>query len=77
MATAAAFVTNPLMNLVSIKKSSNDTINVAVIVSRSRGRDYYRALVKIPNVKIAKTETERIYRGKLIKNIIKKLSTFI
>jgi predicted dehydrogenase len=53
VATAAAFVTSPLMNQVSIKKSPNDTINVAVIGIRSRGRDHYRALVQIPNVKIA------------------------
>jgi predicted dehydrogenase len=52
-ATAGAFVSSPLMNQASWKKSPNDTINVAVIGIRSRGRDHYRALVKIPNVKIA------------------------
>jgi predicted dehydrogenase len=36
-----------------MKTNPNDTINVAVIGIRSRGRDHYRALVKIPNVKIA------------------------
>ncbi len=34
-------------------KSPNDTINVAVIGIRSRGKDHYNALAKIPNVKIA------------------------
>jgi predicted dehydrogenase len=52
-ATAGAFVSSQLINQVSPKRSPNDTINVAVIGIRSRGRDHYRALVKIPNVKIA------------------------
>ena len=34
-------------------KSSNDQINIAVIGIRSRGKDHYRALSKIPNVRIA------------------------
>jgi predicted dehydrogenase len=42
----------------AIAKSSkrfdlNDTINIAVIGIRSRGKDHYRALAKIPNVRIA------------------------
>ena len=52
-ATAGAFVSSQLINQVSPKRSPNDTINVAVIGIRSRGKDHYRALVKIPNVKIA------------------------
>ena len=53
VATAGAFVGSPMINLPSKQKSPNDTINVAVIGIRSRGKDHYRALAKIPNVKIA------------------------
>jgi predicted dehydrogenase len=53
VATAGAFVGSPMINLNSKQKSPNDTVNVAVIGIRSRGKDHYRALVKIPNVKIA------------------------
>ena len=53
VATAGAFVANPIINQVSNQKSPNDTINVAVIGIRSRGRDLIQALVKIPNVKIS------------------------
>jgi len=35
------------------RMNPNDTINVAVIGIRSRGKDHYRALSKIPNVNIA------------------------
>lgn len=31
----------------------NDTINIAVIGIRSRGKDHYRALAKVPNVRVA------------------------
>jgi len=51
--TAGAIVSKPLINQALLHKSPNDTINVAVIGIRSRGKDHYRALVKIPNVKIA------------------------
>ena len=51
VATAGAFVSSPVINQFPVKKSPNDTINVAVIGIRSRGRDLYRALAKIPKVK--------------------------
>jgi predicted dehydrogenase len=53
IATAAAFVSSPIISQVPMKRSPNDTINVAVAGIRSRGKDLIRALVKIPNVKIA------------------------
>ena len=53
VATAGAFVGSPMINLTSKQKSPNDTVNVAVIGIRSRGKDHYRALAEIPNVKIA------------------------
>ena len=37
----------------SVTKSPNETVNIAVIGIRSRGKDHYRALSKIPNVNIA------------------------
>jgi predicted dehydrogenase len=40
-------IAQPLRHL-----SPGDTVNVAVIGIRSRGKDHYRALAKIPNVKI-------------------------
>ena len=52
VATAAAFVSSPIINQASKKTGPNDTINVAVIGIRSRGKDLYRSLAKIPNVKI-------------------------
>lgn len=52
VATAGAFVGKPILGQVSKPKSPNDTINVAVIGIRSRGKEHYRALAKIPNVKI-------------------------
>ncbi len=51
--TAGAFVSKPFINQALIQKSPNDTINMAVIGIRNRGKDHYRALTKIPNVKIA------------------------
>jgi predicted dehydrogenase len=51
--TAGAFVGSPLINKALKQKSMNDTINVAVTGIRSRGKDHYRALVKIPGVRIA------------------------
>lgn len=35
------------------KSNPNDTINIAVIGIRNRGKDHYNALAKIPNVRIA------------------------
>ncbi len=37
----------------SVSKSPNEMVNIAVIGIRSRGKDHYRALSKIPNVNIA------------------------
>jgi len=51
--TAGAFVSRPLIDQALRQHSANDTINVAVIGIRGRGKDHYRALLKIPNVKIA------------------------
>ena len=49
---AGAFISKPIIDRAFVQRSPNDTVNVAVIGIRSRGRDHYRALVKIPNVKI-------------------------
>lgn len=43
----------PLINNAFGKSAPNDQINVAVIGIRNRGKDHYRALAKVPNVKIA------------------------
>lgn len=51
-ATAGAVVSSPFITGVSKKQSPGDTLNVAVIGIRSRGKDHYRALAQIPNVKI-------------------------
>ncbi len=53
VATAGAFVGRPVIDQALRQKSPNDTINVAVIGIRSRGKTHYQALAKIPNVKIA------------------------
>jgi hypothetical protein len=52
VATAGAFVSSPIIKQFPVKKSLNDTINVAVIGIRSRGRHLYQSLAKIPGVKI-------------------------
>ncbi len=51
--TAGAMVGSRVLGQSSKSFSPNDTVNVAVIGIRSRGRDHYRALAQIPNVKIA------------------------
>ncbi|MFC2124037.1 Gfo/Idh/MocA family protein [Bacteroidota bacterium] len=51
-ASASVIVTSPLAGMKSNKQSPSETINFAMIGIRSRGRDQYRALAKIPNVKI-------------------------
>jgi hypothetical protein len=51
--TTGAFIGSPLINQALKQKSPNDTIHMAVIGIRSRGKNHYRSLVKIPNVKIA------------------------
>jgi len=52
-ASAGVLATQSVTRAASRKSKPNDTINVAVIGIRNRGRDHYRALSKIPNVKIA------------------------
>ena len=51
--TAGTLVHLHLVNNLSAQSGPSDTINVAVIGIRSRGKDHYRALAQIPNVKIA------------------------
>ncbi|MEN8226994.1 MAG: Gfo/Idh/MocA family oxidoreductase [Bacteroidota bacterium] len=52
-ATAATLVgTSSLAKGVSTRKSANETVNVAVIGIRSRGKTHYQALASIPNVRI-------------------------
>jgi predicted dehydrogenase len=51
--STGVLVSLPIMKNSFAKNSPNDTINVAVIGIRSRGKDHYNALAKIPNVKIA------------------------
>ncbi|MFC2089321.1 Gfo/Idh/MocA family protein [Bacteroidota bacterium] len=53
MLTAGSIVTPSVFGRVSDLRSPNETINVAVIGIRSRGKDHYRTLAAIPNVKIA------------------------
>lgn len=50
---AGAVVGKPLIDQALKQKNANDTINVAVIGIRGRGKDHYRTLAKIPNVRIA------------------------
>ena len=51
--SAGVMVSLPIMKKSFAKNSPNDTINIAVVGIRSRGKDHYKALAKIPNVKIA------------------------
>ena len=50
--SAAVMASKPVISQTSRQSSPNDAINIAVIGIRSRGKDHYRALAKIPNVKI-------------------------
>jgi predicted dehydrogenase len=53
VATAGTIVgTSSVVKGISKQKSANDTVNVAVIGIRSRGKTHYRALASIPNVRI-------------------------
>jgi len=52
VASAGIIMSAPMINN-SIAGSANDTVNVAVIGIRSRGKSHYRALAKIPNVRIS------------------------
>ena len=53
LATAGAVVSKPVIEGALKRRNPNDTVNVAVIGIRNRGRDHYRTLLKIPNVRIA------------------------
>ncbi|HLF34840.1 MAG TPA: twin-arginine translocation signal domain-containing protein, partial [Cyclobacteriaceae bacterium] len=52
-ATAGILAASPVINTFANMKRPNDTINIAVIGIRSRGKDHIRALAKVPDVKIA------------------------
>jgi len=52
-ASAGVAVSTSVIAKSSKRFDLNDTINIAVIGIRSRGKDHYRALAKIPNVRIA------------------------
>ena len=52
-ASAALIAGLPAVNKSFAKNSPSDTVNIAVIGIRSRGKSHYKALAKIPNVKIA------------------------
>ena len=52
-ASAALMAGLPAVNKSFAKNSPSDTVNIAVIGIRGRGKDHYKALAKIPNVKIA------------------------
>jgi len=51
--SAGAIVNFPIIKNSYAKNSPGDNLNIAVIGIRSRGKDQYRALAKIPNVKIS------------------------
>jgi predicted dehydrogenase len=53
VATAGVYAGSPVFDRLFKHSSPNSTIQVAVIGIRSRGKDHYRALAKIPGVKIA------------------------
>ena len=52
VATAGTLVGSQVLGQPQKRNSPNDEVQVAVIGIRSRGKDHYRALSKIPNVKI-------------------------
>ncbi|MEN8157400.1 MAG: Gfo/Idh/MocA family oxidoreductase [Bacteroidota bacterium] len=52
MVTTGAMVTAPIVQLSASSFSASDMVNVAVIGIRSRGKNHYRALAQIPNVKV-------------------------
>ena len=53
VATAGTLVGSKVLGQPPKRNSPNDEVRVAVIGIRSRGKDHYRALSRIPNVKIA------------------------
>ncbi len=52
VATAGVMMSTPLIHNSMANSSAGDTVNIAVIGIRSRGKDHYRALAKVPNVNI-------------------------
>jgi predicted dehydrogenase len=52
-ASASVIVSTPLVHSGFARSQANETLNIAVIGIRSRGKDHYRALAKIPNVNIS------------------------
>lgn len=52
-ASAGLVMGMPLIQTSFGKSSPNDTVNIAVIGIRSRGKDHIKALAKVPNLKIA------------------------
>jgi predicted dehydrogenase len=52
-ASASLMVGMPLLQNSYGKPSPNDMVNIAVIGIRSRGKDHYKALAKVPNLRIA------------------------
>jgi predicted dehydrogenase len=52
-ATAGTIVSGQMLGQTFTRSGPNDMVRVAVIGIRSRGRDHYRALSQIPDVKIA------------------------
>ena len=53
LASAGIMMSAPLIKNSMANNPSNEIVNIAVIGIRSRGKDHYRALAKIPNVNIA------------------------
>ena len=53
VASASVMVSAPLVQSSFARSRANETLNIAVIGIRSRGKDHYRALAKIPNVNIS------------------------
>jgi predicted dehydrogenase len=51
--SAGVMVSKPVISRASKLIGSNDMINIAVVGIRSRGKDQYRAIAKVPNVRIA------------------------
>lgn len=51
VASTGAIISIPMIKN-SRANSANDSVNIAVVGIRSRGKDHYRALAKIPNVTI-------------------------
>ncbi|HKI89996.1 MAG TPA: hypothetical protein VKA38_13285, partial [Draconibacterium sp.] len=52
LASAGTVVSVPLMKS-AWANSPNESVNIAIIGIRSRGKDHYRALAQVPNVNIA------------------------